>query len=194
MPKGKRHSAQFKFKVALEAAKGTKTLAELASEYGLHPSQTLALRASARVSEWKQQLLQDGPSVFGRQPARQQREQETLQAELYEQIGRLKNGAGMVEKKLPNDIQTKRAMIEPNHPELSMRRQCELIGLNRSTLYYQRAMESALNLQLMRLIDEQYTRTLFYGWPRMTAHLRRQRYVINHKRVQRLLRLMGLQA
>jgi putative transposase len=85
-------------------------------------------------------------------------------------------------------------MIEPNHPELSVRRQCELIGLNRSTLYYQPAMESPLNLQLMRLIDEQYTRTPFYGWPRMTAHLRRNGYDINHKRVQRLMRLMGLQA
>ncbi len=85
-------------------------------------------------------------------------------------------------------------MIEPNHPELSVRRQCELIGLNRSTLYYQPAMESALNLQLMRLIDEQYTRTPFYGWPRMTAHLRRKDYAINHKRVQRLMRLTGLQA
>jgi transposase-like protein len=81
MPKGKRHSAQFKFKVALEAAKGTKTLTELASQYGLHPSQ---------ISEWKQQLLQDGPSVFSTQTARQQREQEALQTELYEQIGRLK--------------------------------------------------------------------------------------------------------
>jgi len=85
-------------------------------------------------------------------------------------------------------------MIEPNHPELSVRRQCELISLNRSTLYYQSAMESALNLQLMRLIDEQYTRTPFYGWPRMTAHLRRKGHAINHKRVQRLMRLMGLQA
>ena len=48
MPKGKRHSAQFKFKVALDVAKGAKTLSELASEYGLHPSQ---------ISEWKGQLL-----------------------------------------------------------------------------------------------------------------------------------------
>lgn len=85
-------------------------------------------------------------------------------------------------------------MIELNYPELSVRRQCELIGLNRSTLYYQPVMESPLNLQLMRLIDEQYTRTPFYGWPRMTAHLRRNGHDINHKRVQRLMRLMGLQA
>jgi transposase-like protein len=90
MPKGKRHSAQFKFKVALEAAKGTKTLTELASQYGLHPSQ---------ISEWKQQLLQDGPSVFSTQTARQQREQEALQTELYEQIGRLKMELEWLKKK-----------------------------------------------------------------------------------------------
>jgi putative transposase len=77
---------------------------------------------------------------------------------------------------------------------LSLRRQCELLGLNRSTLYYQPATESAKNLHLMRLIDEQYLRTPFYGWPRMTAHLRRLGYAVNHKRVQRLMQLMGLQA
>jgi putative transposase len=85
-------------------------------------------------------------------------------------------------------------MIEPEHAQLSIRRQCELVGLNRSTFYYIPAPESDLNLHLMRLIDKQYTRTPFYGWPRMTAHLRRQGYEINHKRVQRLMRKMGLQA
>lgn len=85
-------------------------------------------------------------------------------------------------------------MIEPNHPELSIRRQCELLALNRSTFYYQPATESSLNLELMRLIDAQYTKTPFYGWPRMTIYLQRQGYPINHKRVQRLMQLMGLQA
>lgn len=85
-------------------------------------------------------------------------------------------------------------MIEVAHPELSVRRQCELVGLNRSTFYYLPAMESDYNLKLMRLIDEQYMRTPFYGWPRMTAYLRRQGHEINHKRVQRLMGLMGLQA
>lgn len=85
-------------------------------------------------------------------------------------------------------------MIEPNDPEISVRRQCELIGLNRSTAYYQSAGESEFNLQLMRLIDQQYTKTPFYGWPRMTAHLRRQGYPVNHKRVQRLMQRMGLEA
>jgi len=85
-------------------------------------------------------------------------------------------------------------MIERDHPELSVWRQCELIVLNRSTLYYQPAGESAYNLELMRLIDRQYTKTPFYGWPRMTAYLRREGHEINPKRVRRLMVLMGLQA
>lgn len=85
-------------------------------------------------------------------------------------------------------------MIEPDHVGISLRRQCELTGLPRSTYYYVPASESEFNLQLMRLIDEQYLKTPFYGWPRMTAYLQRQDYTINHKRVQRLMQLMGLQA
>src|SRR5439155_5082151 len=91
-------------------------------------------------------------------------------------------------------LDAKRALIEPDNPELSLRRQCELLDLPRATYYYQPAGESALNLHLMRLIDAQYTQTPFYGWPKMTAWLRQQGYAVNHKRVQRLMHLMGLQA
>jgi putative transposase len=78
---------------------------------------------------------------------------------------------------------------------LSLRRQCDLIGLNRSSYYYQPAPESPLNLTLMRLIDEQYLRTPFYGYPKMTAYLRQQKkYQVNPKRVYRLMQLMGLRA
>jgi putative transposase len=85
-------------------------------------------------------------------------------------------------------------LIELNQPELSIRRQCDLLGLNRSSFYYQPAGESELNLTLMRLIDAQYTQTPFYGWPKMTVYLQKSGYPINHKRVQRLMQLMGLQA
>lgn len=85
-------------------------------------------------------------------------------------------------------------MIDRDLVTLSIRRQCELIGLNRSSLYYQPAGESEENLLLMRLLDRQYTRTPFYGWPRMTAYLRREGYEVNPKRVRRLLSLLGLQA
>ena len=85
-------------------------------------------------------------------------------------------------------------MIEAGHPDLSIRCQCELIGLSRSTLYYQPAMESPLNLLLMRLIDLQYTKRPFYGYPKMTAHLRRSGHRVNPKRIRRLMRLMDIQA
>jgi putative transposase len=77
---------------------------------------------------------------------------------------------------------------------VSVRRQCELLGLNRSTLYYQPAAETAETLALMRLIDEQYTRRPFYGSRRMTVWLNQQGEEVNRKRVQRLMRRMGLEA
>jgi len=75
-----------------------------------------------------------------------------------------------------------------------VRRQCELLGLNRSSLYYVPAPESPANLRLMRLIDRQYTACPFYGSRRMTAWLTSQGEEVNRKRVQRLMRVMGLEA
>jgi putative transposase len=77
---------------------------------------------------------------------------------------------------------------------LSIGRQCELLGLGRSTFYYEPATETAENLALMRLIDQQYTAHPFYGSRRMTAWLLTQAQAVNRKRVQRLMRLMGLEA
>ena len=85
-------------------------------------------------------------------------------------------------------------MIEPEHPVLSVRRQCQLLEMARSGLYYEPRGESPENLALMRLIDETYTRWPFYGVRRMTAWLRRQGHGVNPKRVRRLMRLMGLEA
>jgi putative transposase len=85
-------------------------------------------------------------------------------------------------------------LIEVDHPALSVRRQCELLGLNRSSLYYEPAGETAENLRLMRLIDEQYTAYPFYGSRRMTRWLIEQGEEVNRKRVQRLMRTMGLEA
>jgi putative transposase len=88
----------------------------------------------------------------------------------------------------------KRRLIEPRHRRLSVSRQCALLGLPRSTCYYQSAGSDGYNERLMRLIDEQYTATPFYGVPRMTAGLRSQGHLINPKRVRRLMRLLGLEA
>jgi putative transposase len=95
---------------------------------------------------------------------------------------------------MTGSVEQKRALVEPDHPNLSIRRQCALLGLNRASYYYQPATTDPLNLELMRQIDAQYLKTPFYGWPRMTAALRAQGYAVNGKRVRRLMRLMGLQA
>ncbi len=83
-------------------------------------------------------------------------------------------------------------MIEWDHPTISLRRQCVLLGLNRSSWYYQPCQDQEENLQLMRLLDNQYTRTPFYGSRRMTAWLWAQGHGVNRKRVQRLMRMMGI--
>jgi putative transposase len=74
-----------------------------------------------------------------------------------------------------------------------VRRQCEILDLSRSTAYYEPVTVSPEELQLMRLIDEQYLKTPFYGSRRMTDWLAKQGWSINRKRVQRLMRLMGLE-
>lgn len=84
-------------------------------------------------------------------------------------------------------------MVEPGHPQLSAARQCLLMGVSRSSYYYQSQPGDSEELMLMRLIDEQYTRTPFYGARRMTEHLRRLGHPIDRKRVGRLMRRMGLE-
>ena len=85
-------------------------------------------------------------------------------------------------------------MIDPNHNKNSVARQCELLNLSRSSYYYVSGKDDHYNQQLMNLIDEQYTRTPFYGVAKMTAWLHRQGHTVNQKRVRRLMRLMGLEA
>ena len=90
---------------------------------------------------------------------------------------------------MPDSIDFKRECIEPELRGLSVRRQCELLGLNRSSWYYEPLGESAENLAWMRRIDEQYLKTPFYGSRKMAEVLG-----IDRKRARRLMRLMGLEA
>ena len=88
--KRKQYSGQFKFKVALEAAKGTKTMSQLASETGVHPTQ---------IGQWKRQLVEEGVEFFTPNGSGKEQRDEKVAAELYEQIGRLKMELEWVKKK-----------------------------------------------------------------------------------------------
>lgn len=87
-----------------------------------------------------------------------------------------------------------RPLVEWEHPGISVRRQCELLGINRSGLYYESVGESEENLALMRLLDEQYTRTPFYGSRKMTKWLASVGHAVNRKRVSRLMEQLGIEA
>ena len=85
-------------------------------------------------------------------------------------------------------------MIEREHDSLSLSRQCRLLGLNRSALYYTPVGESAENLALMRRIDELYLQYPFYGSRQMARHLAREGVTVGRHRVRRLMKLLGLEA
>ncbi len=78
----------------------------------------------------------------------------------------------------------RRAMIDRGHPRLSLVRQCALLGISRSSLYYQPTGAGAQDLELMALMDRQYLKTPFYGSRRMTVWLRTQGHQVNRKRVR----------
>lgn len=88
-------------------------------------------------------------------------------------------------------------LIDASHPDIPVSRQCELLGLSRSSWYYEARQdgdEQAFNEMLMRQIDRQYTMTPYYGVARMTVHLQGLDHAVNEKRVRRLMRAMGLEA
>jgi putative transposase len=146
--KRKQHSAAFKAQVALAALKADRTVNELASQYGVHPT---------LIHTWKKQLLAGADQVFSNGSKAATADAEAQKAELFEQIGRLKRELEWLKKKSDRSPERLRPLIEADHPELSVRRQCDLLGLSRSSLYDEAAAETAENLRLMRRLDQEYT-------------------------------------
>src|ERR1039458_2917819 len=142
----KQYSPKFKARVAIEAIRGEKTLSQLGSQFRVHPIQ---------IAKWRKSALELLPELFVDGRTRKARSGEAESNALYEEIGRLKVELDWLKKKLVCSIEDRRVLVEPGHPEISIRRQCDLLGMNRASWYYQPAGEHAGNLALMRLIDEQ---------------------------------------
>jgi putative transposase len=132
--------------------------------------------------------------VFSTTRADQKKSEEDLIASLSQDIGHLKMQVDGLEKKQKLSVEQKRTLIEPSHPGLSMGEQCQLLGLARSRYYSRPLPESEEKLLLMRVLDEQYTRTPFSGSRKMAGWLNTQGYPVERKRVRRLMQLMGLEA
>ena len=181
MPKTRKsHPPSLKAKVALEAIKAHKTAAQIAQMFGVHPTQ---------VGGWKKQALAGLPDIFGngREQVRQQSDAE--KDELYKQIGQLKVELDFFKKELASSTDDKRQWIDPAHRRLSIQQQCELLGVPRSTYYYQPRLESPENLRLLRQLDQLYLKRPFFGSRKMAVELE-----VNRKRIQRLMRILGIEA
>jgi putative transposase len=179
------HSPAFKAQVALAALKGDQTLSQVAAQSGVHVK---------LVQAWKKQMIEEASTVFaGPAQASELKQAEAQQAELYEQIGRLKMELEWLKKKLPSSGEGKRQQIEPEHEWLSVRRQCQLLGLSRSSLSYEAVGGSSANLARMARLDRLPLEYPFFGARKLAVMLSTPEEEVNRKRVQRLMRLMGLE-
>jgi putative transposase len=183
----KRHTANFKAKVAIDSIREDKTSSQLASHYKV---------ATSQISTWKKHLVKNAAELFSsRTVASTAADIEAEKAPLYEEIGRLKMEIEWLKKNLNCPINKKRSLIEPNNSSLSIAKQCELLGLSRSSYYTSTSSTTPLkDLQIMQDIDKIYTQHPCFGSRRINEILNRDHgYTINRKRVQRLMRLMGIQ-
>lgn len=180
----KKYPASFKAKVATEAIKEEKSSTEFASIYGAHPSM---------IRQWRKKAKEGLIEIFKNPNNTKDKEKDRLIEELYKQVGKLKVELDWLKKRLGLPHKERVVLIEKVNKKIPISRQAELLGISRSSIYYKpRTREE--EIILMKLIDEQYTKTPFYGSRKMTKYLRRRGYIVNRKRVQRLMRVMEIEA
>ena len=123
--KRQQYEAAFKAKVALEAVKGEKTVAQIASEFGVHPNQ---------VRKWKDQLLSMLPELFSDRRKKREEDRDELEAELFRQIGQLRVENEWLKKKISAaTVEEKKQLVERDNKAIAVARQCELLRLSRSS-------------------------------------------------------------
>ncbi|AFY27470.1 IS3 family transposase [Cyanobium gracile] len=171
----------------MEAISGRKTLQEIAADHAVHPIQ---------VSQWKKQLLEGASDLFTRGKKTQAKdESQAKEAELFQQIGKLQMELEWLKKSLnSSDARELRKLVDRGHPDLTVTRQCELLGLPRSTLYYQPVPVRDSTLQIMARIDALYLEDPTAGSRRMVHYLARDGIPITRDRVRNLMQRMGLRA
>jgi putative transposase len=171
----------------MEAISGRKTLQEIAADHAVHP---------IRVSQWKKQLLEGASDLFTRGKKTQAKdESQAKEAELFQQIGKLQMELEWLKKSLNcSDARELRKLVDHDHPELTVSRQCELLGLPRSSLYYQPVPVRESTLRIMARIDAFYLEDPTAGSRRMVLYLARDGIPISRDRVRNLMRRMGLRA
>ncbi|WP_439800398.1 IS3 family transposase [Shimia thalassica] len=183
MKKRKNHSPELKARVALEAIREKMTLAELSKKYGVHPTQ---------IGTWKRAAMENMATAFTRRGSAPEQVSAAKVDKLHSKIGQLvveRDFLVDASQQLPRNARQK--MVSKDH-KLSKRRQCALLTLSRSNLYYEPKGESAENLRFMEIIDKQFLETPWYGSRQMARHMKRNDHQCGRHRVRRLMRLMRL--
>ncbi|WP_414650923.1 IS3 family transposase [Eoetvoesiella sp.] len=178
------HSAAFKAKVALAAVKGDRTLAELAQQFDVHPNQ---------ITEWKRQLQEKAADVFG--SAGQSNNEPPVDLKvLHAKIGQLTLENDFLGKRAHQGGSAERkAMIDRTHA-LPVSRQAKLVGIARSSVYYQARPVNDRDLMLMRRIDELHLEFPFAGARMLARLLRREGHEVGRRHVGTLMKRMGVKA
>ncbi|WP_233129980.1 IS3 family transposase [Synechococcus sp. 1G10] len=171
----------------MEAISGRRTLQEIAAAHAVHPIQ---------VSQWKKQLLEGANELFTRGKKTQAKDEtQAKEAELFQQIGKLQMELEWLKKVstalMPGEL---RNLVDHDHSELTVSRQCELLGLPPSTLYYRPTPVRESTLRIMARIDALYLEDPCSGSRRMVDYLAREGIPISRDRVRNLMRRMGLRA
>ena len=184
--KRKTYSPAEKARIALEAIKGNLTAAEITAQFDVHTTQ---------VNQWKRQALDSLPELFTNKTKALQVDYESQLAELYQQIGRLKVENDFLKKNLINLKGDRRLWLEPNSPGLSIRQQCVLLEINRSSVYYtSHVAVSDETLALLRIVDEVYTQYPFFGTRQMASYLRTQGHDVEREQIRGIYERLGLRS
>ena len=179
----RRFTADFKKRVALEALRGDRTVQAIAAKHEVHPNQ---------VGTWKRQAVEGLDEVFARGGSPGPSEHEATIRDLHAKIGELTMERDFFQRGLQAMSRPARRNLVDRDGTLSIRRQCELMGISRSSVYYAPRGESAENLALMRRMDALSLQYPFYGSRQMARHLRREGVAAGRRRVRRLMGLIGL--
>lgn len=146
------------------------------------------------ITKWKKHAVTLLPTLFSKKAYKERETWEQREAQLFQEIGQLKFELDWLKKNLTNSASELRTWIEPKNKRISITRQCQLLGISRTTVYRSVPLETEENLLLMNLIDQIYTRYPFFGSRQMCLFLRSQGYPVNRKRIQRLMQIMALEA
>lgn len=191
--KHRKFSSEFKAKVVLELLEGDKSVSEIASKYGILPKS---------IHQWKKQFLENASLAFENAvPAKKYKEEikekESQIEALSKALGQTTIERDWVLKKLKSlGLKTKKSLVEPKLKNLSITRQTELLGMNRSTLYYKNKPDiSEKDIEIMNAIDEIYTDFPYYGYRRIYHQLRRKGFDnVGKRRITRFMKIMGIRA